>query len=281
MSDAIKAIQSPPEGPDAPEFEAPRNLLLEGTETQFQLIWRAFKAHKLATFSLGVLGLLYFVAAFAEFLAPNDPHKINARYTYAPPQAVHFLDQDEDGWHFRPHVTGYKVEVDAVALRRTFVPDQSKKYDLHLFVKSDTVKMWGFIPLERRLFGVQGRREIVMLMGADRLGRDLFSRLIYGARVTLSIGLAGITLSLVLGVVIGGISGYYRGTIDSIIQRIIEFLRSIPAIPLWMGLAASLPRDWSPLRAWTVSAIFGSSCAICCPPSPATLSPRPHWPFPA
>lgn len=221
-----------------------------GQETQFQLIWRAFRRHKLARISLWFILFLYFVAIFAEFLAPNDPHKINQRYTYAPPQRIHFIDHDDNGWHLRPHVVGYKVETDPVALRKVFVPDPEKKAYIKLFPKTHEAKMWGLFPINRHLIGVEGRRETMFLMGTDRLGRDLLSRLIYGTRVTLSIGLAGITLSLIFGVVIGGISGYYRGWVDNVIQRVIEFIRSIPAIPLWMGLAATLPRDWSPLRVY-------------------------------
>lgn len=219
-----------------------------GNETQFQLVWRAFKAHRLARISLWFLVVLYGVALFVEFLAPNDPHKVNARYTYAPPQAIRFLDRSEEGLRLRPHVLGYTVETDPESLSKSFVPDPEKKFYIEFLPRTHETLMWGFIPTERHLFGVSGRREVMFLMGTDRLGRDVFSRLIYGTRVTLSIGLAGIMLSLVFGVVIGGISGYYRGWIDGIIQRVIEFIRSIPAIPLWMGLAATLPRDWPPIK---------------------------------
>ena len=225
------------------------SLTMQGTETQFQLVWRAFKAHRLAMVSLYILILLYTVAAFAEFLAPNDPHDVNARYTYAPPQELNLFERDEQGdWRFRPHVLGYEVEVDPVALRRTFVDDPGTKYYIHFLPKTHAYKLWGVIPSERHLIGVEGRRSVLFLLGTDRLGRDLLSRLIHGARVTLSIGLAGVALSLVLGVLIGGASGYYGGLVDSAIQRVIEFIRSIPPIPLWMGLAAALPRDWTPLQ---------------------------------
>lgn len=228
------------------------NAGLEGVETQRQLVLRAFRRHKLAVFSLWVLAFLYVVALFAEFLAPHNPHEVNARFTYAPPQVIRFIDTSEDGrWAFRPHVLGYKVEVDPVALRRTFVADPQAKYYIHFLPemqRGDDRALWGLFPLERHLVGVDGRREVMFLLGTDRLGRDLFSRLIYGTRVTLSIGLVGIALSLVLGVLIGGASGYYGGRVDNVIQRIIEFIRSIPPIPLWMGFAAALPRDWSPLQ---------------------------------
>ena len=222
-----------------------------GVETQSQLILRAFRAHRLAVASLWVLGALYLVALFAEFLAPNNPHQVNARYTFAPPQSIRLIDRDADGgWALRPHVLGYKVEVDPVALRRSFVEDPEARHYIHFLPalgRGDDRALWGVIPLNVRLFGVDGRREAMFLLGTDRLGRDLLSRLIYGARVTLSIGLVGIALSLVMGVLIGGASGYYGGRVDAAIQRVIEFIRSIPPIPLWMGFAAALPRDWSPL----------------------------------
>lgn len=238
-------------GKAPPTFEAPTPVTTQGTETQFQLIWRAFKAHRLGLFSLFFLGSLYFVALFAEFLAPNDPHAVNARYAYAPPQEIRLIDYDAEGnWSFRPHVLGYKSTVDPVALRRSYVDDENTKYYIKLFPKTYEVKMWGVFPTDRHLFGVEGRRSVLFLMGTDRLGRDMLSRLIYGARITLSIGLAGITLSLVFGLLIGGASGYYGGWVDNVIQRVIEFIRSIPPIPLWMGFAAALPRDWSALQTY-------------------------------
>ncbi|WP_421723235.1 ABC transporter permease [Bauldia sp.] len=239
--------------PDAPVAAEPeldgRVRGLQGNESQAKLIWRGFRAHRLAVASLIVLGILYLMAAFAEFLAPTDPHEFNARYTYAPPQAIHWIDTNEDGsWAFRPYVHGYKVEVDPEVLRRTFAVDESVKYYIKLFPEGTSYEFWGLFEWDRHLFGVEGRRAVMFLLGADRLGRDVLSRVIYGARITLSVGLVGIILSLVLGILIGGISGYYGGWIDDIIQRLIEFLRSLPAIPLWMGLAAALPRDWSPLQ---------------------------------
>lgn len=223
----------------------------QGNESQAKLIWRGFRAHRLAVVSLAILGILYFIAAFAEFLAPADPHKFNARYTYAPPQSIHWIDVQEDGsWAFRPFVHGYKVDVDPQALRRTFTVDETVKYYIKLFPKGASYKFWGLFEADRHLVGVEGRREVMFLLGADRLGRDVLSRVIYGARISLSVGLVGIVLSLVLGILIGGVSGYYGGWVDDVIQRFIEFLRSLPSIPLWMGLAAALPRDWSPLQVY-------------------------------
>lgn len=214
--------------------------------SQARLIWRGFRRHRLAMISLVVLSLLYLIGAFAEMLSPYDPHEVNARYTYAPPQPIHLFK--DDSWSLQPHVHGLTVEVDPVALRRTFVVDPEEVYDLKFWVEGDSYEFWGLFEGNRHVLGVEGRREVMFLLGADRQGRDLLSRLIYGGRVTLSVGLIGVSLSIIFGVLIGGISGYYGGRVDNVIQRVIEFIRSVPPIPLWMGLAAALPRDWSALQ---------------------------------
>ena len=223
-------------------------LIAAGTETQWQLIWGRFRRHRLAVFSGIVLILLYLSAAFAEFIAPNDPHAFNARFTFAPPQGINLFDRNEAGrLTFRPHVNGYTVKVDPVALRRTFVIDPEEKIPLRLFGKAEPYKLMGFIPMQRKLVTTEDSRTPLFLLGADRLGRDVLSRLIHGTRISLSVGLIGVVMSLVIGLVVGGLSGYYGGLFDLITQRIIEFLRSLPTIPLWMGLAAALPRDWDAL----------------------------------
>ncbi len=223
-------------------------IVAAGTETQWQLIWGRFRRHRLAVFSGIVLILLYLSAALAEFIAPQDPHAFNARFTFAPPQSINLLDRNDEGrLIFRPHVNGYAVEVDPVALRRTFVTDPEEKIPLRLFGKSEPYRLMGFIPMQHKLITVEDSRTPLFLLGADRLGRDVLSRLIHGTRISLSVGLIGVIMSLVIGLVVGGLSGYYGGLFDLIVQRVIEFLRSLPTIPLWMGLAAALPRDWDAL----------------------------------
>jgi peptide/nickel transport system permease protein len=220
-------------------------------ESQAALMWRRFRQHRLAVWSLWVVGFFYFVALFAEFLAPFDPSAYNPRYTYAAPQGIHFIDRQEDGsWRFRPYVYGYKSEIDPAALRRVFVIDQEVKHPIDFLVASRPYKLLGFIPMSVKLFGTAEPRAPLYILGADRLGRDLLSRLIHGTRISLSIGLAGVVLSLVFGVIIGGFSGYYGGWFDGAVQRIIEFIRSLPTIPLWLGLAAALPRDWSAMQTY-------------------------------
>jgi len=217
--------------------------------SQWQLMWWQFRRHRLAMVSAVILLLIYLVAAFCEFVAPFDPLAFTPRYTYAPPQAVHLFDRNENGdLVFRPYVNGFKVTIDKAALRRIFVIDPSVKYPVGFFVKTDPYKLWGLITLEHRLIGPLDQTKPMYLLGADRLGRDLFSRVVYGTRISMSIGLIGVALSLLLGVVLGGISGYYGGRIDHAIQRVIEFILSLPTTPLWLGLAAALPPDWPPLR---------------------------------
>lgn len=234
-----------------PQADASPDLSRIGTESQWQLIRRRFRRHRLAVISLWVIVLFLIVAVFAEFLATGDPNKVQARYTYAPPQALHFIDRAEDGsWSFRPHVLGYKVEVEPEALRRVFRIDEEKKIYVRFLAKGHEYRLFGLIPMNRHLIGPEKPRDPLFLLGSDRLGRDLLSRLIYGTRVSLSVGVIGVVLSLVLGTVIGGLAGFYGGLFDAAVQRVIEFLRSLPSIPLWMGLAAAMPASWTPLQVY-------------------------------
>jgi peptide/nickel transport system permease protein len=220
-------------------------------ENQRALMWRRFRQHKLALVSLWIVAAFYLVGLLAEFLAPLDPSAYNPRYTYAPPQGLHFFSTNEDGsLAFGPFVFGYKTEIDKAAMRRTFVIDETVKIPVVFLAPSKPYMLAGIIPMSVKLFGVTDRRAPLYVLGADRLGRDLLSRLIHGTRISLSIGLAGVTLSLFFGIIIGGFSGYYGGWFDSVVMRVIEFIRSMPTIPLWLGLAAAMPRDWSALQTY-------------------------------
>jgi peptide/nickel transport system permease protein len=213
--------------------------------SQRQLIWWKFRKHKPAVVSSIVVALAYLVAIFVEPLAPYTTDFTSTQAQYAPPQGVHFLD---NGRLVGPYTYGMKQQLDAVALRRVFVADQEQKIRLGLFVHGQPYKLWGRFATDVHLFGPLNPAERVYLLGADRLGRDMLSRLIYGTRISLSIGLVGVMLSFILGLLLGGISGYYGSWLDEIIQRLIELLRSIPLIPLWMGLAALVPNNWPPLK---------------------------------
>lgn len=218
-------------------------------ESQAALMWRRFRRHQLAVVSLWLVVAFYLVAVLAEFLAPFDPSDYNPRYTYAAPQGIHFFSTDEAGRiEFGPFVYGYKSEVDRVAMRRVFTIDETVKHPISFFVESEPYLLFGIVPMNVKLFGIADPRAPLYVLGADRLGRDLLSRLIHGTRISLSIGLVGVVISLLFGVVIGGFSGYYGGWFDGVTQRVIEFIRSLPTIPLWLGLAAALPRDWSALQ---------------------------------
>ncbi|UXT51422.1 ABC transporter permease [Agrobacterium tumefaciens] len=225
----------------------------------WRLIFGKLVRQKVAMTAGGVIIFLYLVGLFAEFLAPALPMTAKSQYTYAPPQGISlFAPTPDGGSKFQLHVKGYKVEIDKVALRRTFVVDDTKTVPIGLFVKGPAYKLWGIIPMERHLMGPINPNDPMYLLGADRLGRDVFSRLVYGTRVSMSIGLIGVAISLVLGVVIGSISGFYGGRVDTFIQRIIEVISAMPTIPLWLGLAAAVPLTWSPVNVYLVITVIVS-----------------------
>jgi len=213
---------------------------------QWRLAWWKFKRHKLAVVGGIVVLLVYFVAAFAEFLAPQDAAAYSARYTYAPPQRLHFWDEGGFGLF----VNGYRTEINKESFAREFVIDPEQKIPVGLFVKGAPYKLWGFIPSDIHLIGPLDPSQPMYLWGADRLGRDMLSRVIHGTRISMTIGLVGVGLSLFFGILLGGLSGYYGGQVDNIIQRVIEFLLAIPTIPLWMGLAAAIPPSLSPVQVY-------------------------------
>lgn len=225
---------------------APSHIAVAG---QWTLFWEKFRKHRLAMASLFVVAILYLVATLADFIAPHDPNSTNPSFTYAPPQALAFFS---DG-RFAPHVKRLAVTLNTESMRREFEPVPDSKLLVGWFVPSKTYSLLG-IPMDRKLFGLVDPRpgDSLYLFGADRLGRDILSRVMHGGRVSLSIGLVGVCISLVLGVLLGGISGLFGGWIDIMIQRSIEFLRSIPTVPLWMGLAAAIPTSWPPLQTYFV-----------------------------
>ncbi len=234
----------------------------ENTETrvevasQWQLMWWKFSKHKAAMAGGIVTILIYLIAIFAEFLAPFDTERFSAQHTYAPPTPLHLFETTAEGTSFNPYVNGYTVEIDPVALRRTFVVDESVKHYVNLFVQGEPYQLLGFYETDIHLIGPEDPDAPMYLLGADRLGRDLLSRLIYGTRISMTIGLVGVALSFVLGILLGGISGFYGGAVDNVIQRIIEFIRSIPSVPLWMALAAAVPSNWPPLRIYFMITII-------------------------
>ena len=219
-------------------------------------MWWRFRKHKLALVSGILVICVYLVAAFVEFLAPFPTDRMISDLAYAPPQRLRLLEKTEDGLKIGLHVYGYTYTIDTLSLKRDFEVDRDQKIAVRFFVKGEPYRMWGFIPGNRHLIGPVDPGAAFYLLGADRLGRDLFSRIIYGTRISMTIGLVGVTMSLVLGILLGGISGYYGGTVDLIIQRIMEILRSMPTIPLWMGMAAAIPYYWSPVLVYFMITII-------------------------
>ena len=215
--------------------------------SQWQLVRWKFLRHKLAVGALAVLAIFYFCAIFAEFVSPYDPVHYSVRHRYAPPQRIHFFDE-EGYFHLRPFVYGLKLELDTVILRRSFEEDRGYAYPLYFLVQGDPYKLWGLFRSRLHLFGI--KEGAVFLLGTDKMGRDMLSRIIYGGRLSLSIGLVGIAFSFILGIIIGGVSGYYGGRTDTVIQRIVEFIRSIPTLPLWMALSVALPPYWSIVKVY-------------------------------
>lgn len=222
--------------------------------SQRQLIWRRFRKHKLALVGVGVLLLLYLSALFADFVGPYGPVERFSQNLDMPPARVHMRDASE---HLHlPFVYGTKNQVDLVTLQRSYTEDTTKRYPLTFLPRSNSYRLLGLIPMDRHLFGVS-RPGVWFMFGTDDLGRDIYSRTLHGARISLTIGLVGIALSFLLGCVLGGISGYYGGKPDMIIQRVIDFLISLPTIPLWMVLSAAVPANWSPIRVY-----FGISIVL-------------------
>jgi peptide/nickel transport system permease protein len=223
--------------------------------TPATLMWWKFRKHKMAVASGTFLIFMYILAIFCEFISPYLPDETSAYYKSAPPSKIHWIDTE--GNLHTPFVYGTTMSRDPKTLRAIYMEDKDILYPIRLFAEGSTYKFWGLWKTRIHLFGIGTLPDVseeeqprVMLFGADRVGRDVFSMTVYGARISLSIGLIGVFLSLGVGIVVGGISGFYGGVIDNFIQRIIEFIRSIPQIPLWMALSAALPLEWPILKVY-------------------------------
>jgi peptide/nickel transport system permease protein len=216
----------------------------------WKLMWWRFRKHKMAMICSVILIIFYFVAVFSEFVAPYDPDLAILQFKQAPPTAIHIRDAAGQ-FHF-PFVYQHTRSMNQETFAIAYVEDTSARYPIRFFVHGFTYKLLGLWKTDIHLFGIPSAtdQQGVFLIGTDRLGRDMFARTCYGARLSLSLGLVSVFLSLALGVVLGGISGYRGGAADTIIQRVIEFIRTIPTIPLWMTLSAALPADWPVVKVY-------------------------------
>ncbi|MDR7378511.1 peptide/nickel transport system permease protein [Rhodoferax ferrireducens] len=212
--------------------------------SQWQLVWWAFKRHRLAMVGLFVTIGLYVIAVVPGFFAVNDPSQQNRRAVFYPPQTVHFIDSGADGWSMHPYIHPYILKRDPVTLASVYQEDKERKVPLRMFGEGYEYSVFGLFSSRIHLFATQDADQPLFLFGADRLGRCVFSRIMVGTQISLSVGLLGVILSLTIGIILGGISGYFGGRVDFAIQRVIELVLSLPTIPIWLALAAALPQDW-------------------------------------
>ena len=210
--------------------------------SQWMMMWWRFKRHKIAVIAGAILLASYMTIIVTEFLAPYALQTRNNQFIYAPPQMVHMF---HEGSLVGPFVYGMRFHLNMETLQREYVTDRSDVQRLRFFCLGDPYEFWGEIPGSLHLV-CPAKDGTLFLLGTDRLGRDMASRLLYGGRISLTVGLVGITISFLLGITIGGIAGYFGGWVDNVIQRLIEILRSLPELPLWMALSAALPVTWSP-----------------------------------
>jgi peptide/nickel transport system permease protein len=215
--------------------------------SQWQLMWWKFRRHRLAVFGLIILGVFVLMVLFPDFIAPYPPGQRDTKYVAGPPQMLHIVDA-EGRIHPIPFVYGVKGVRDLTTLRMTYQIDTGQVWQIGFFVHGAPYRLLGLIPADIHLFGTD--QGAVHMFGTDFTGLDIFSRSIFAARASLGVAVVGVAISFLLGAAIGGAAGYFGGAFDNFVMRLIEFVRSIPTLPLWLALAALLPRDWGPLQTY-------------------------------
>jgi peptide/nickel transport system permease protein len=237
--------------------EAENNTAAQGRfaqASQLRLMWWEFRRHRIAYYSGIFLVLIYSTIFISEFLAPYHQDTRNSDFIYDPPQAIHLF---HEGTFVGPFVYGREQKLDMETLQRIYTDDRTDVQPLRFFCRGDDYDFWGLVPGNLHLV-CPAKGGQFFLLGTDRLGRDVLSRTIYGARISLTIGILGVSMSFILGIVIGGLAGYHGGWFDALTQRVIEVLQSIPSIPLWMALAAIIPVTWSPILVYIgITVILG------------------------
>lgn len=248
MATAAETL-GPSRRPNVREFTAEEQYYIA---SQWQLMWRKFKRHRLGLISGVLLLCAYFFALSYDFWVPYDFEDRHEEKLSSPPTWIHVIDNDGN-WRL-PFVYGASDFVDPVSFKRTYTDDVLNPHPIGLFIQGDLYKFWGIFEWDRHFFGVVPapgtEGTTIHLFGTDDLGHDVFSRTMSAARISLSVGLVGVILAFALGIIIGGVSGYFGGTIDLVIQRFIEFVIGVPTIPLWMSLSAAVPVTWSPLQTY-------------------------------
>jgi peptide/nickel transport system permease protein len=241
-NDLVHYVSQAPFDPTAIEALTPEQEQFY-MASQWRMMWWRLKRHRVAVIAGIVLILSYCSIIVTEFLAPYDLHSRHTEHIYAPPQGLHLF---HEGRFVGPFVYGLTYRLDMENLKRVYTPDTRDTQVIRYFCDGDEYEFWGLFKGRTHLV-CPARGGTLFLLGTDRLGRDMASRLLYAGRISLTVGLVGIAISFILGITIGGMAGYFGGWVDSVVQRVIEILRSLPELPLWMALSAALPVTWSPI----------------------------------